>query len=137
MSQVILFLAVGFTTFLIDVLVTSVLYSFAHLPAYLASAVGFLSGFFFSFPMNRKKVFRHTDKDRFGIKTQILFYICLSIFNLLVTSALVEGIVYLGINIAVAKVLVTGLIAVWNFFIFKFVVFSKDSKSSSSTESAE
>lgn len=123
--QVFLFLIVGITTLLIDLLVTTSLYNFAHLPAYLASAIGFLSGFVFNFPMNRKKVFKHTDSDKFKFATQVTFYILLSIFNLLATSLMVGLIVVLGVEIAIAKIIVTAIIAVWNFFIFKFFIFSK------------
>lgn len=123
--QITLFLVVGFTTFLIDLGVTTILYSFVHFPAYLASAIGFLSGFFFNFPMNRKKVFKHSKRDRFAVKVQIGFYTMLCIFNLLATSLVVEIMVSAGIDIGVAKIIVTGMIAVWNFLIFKFFVFSK------------
>lgn len=124
-TQIVLFLVVGGVTFLIDLAVTTSLYSLLHLPAYLASAIGFLSGFFFNFPMNRKKVFRHSIHDRFGIKQQIGLYALLSLFNLLATSLIVETLVVIGVNIGISKVLVTILIAVWNFLIFKFFVFSK------------
>jgi putative flippase GtrA len=125
MVQIFFFLIVGGTTFLIDLGVTAFLYNIVHFPAYLASAVGFLSGFFFNFPMNRKKVFKHTNKDKFTLHQQVFFYIALSIFNLVTTSLLVEGIVHIGVDITIAKFLVTALIAIWNFLIFKFLVFSK------------
>lgn len=124
-KQIALFGIVGVTTLLIDVAVTYACYNFLGLPAYLSSAIGFFSGFVFNFPMNRKRVFHHSSNDRFGLSQQIAMYIALSIFNLIVTSLLVELIVYLGIDIAVAKIIVTALIAVWNFLLFKFVVFSK------------
>lgn len=124
--QVFLFLLVGTTTFLIDLVFTIFLSSFLHFPPYLASSLGFLSGFFFNFPMNRKKVFRHSEDDRFNIRTQIIFYIILALFNLAVTSILSELIVGWGINIGYAKVIITILIATWNFIIFRYFVFSKN-----------
>ena len=124
-TQIALFLVVGGVTFLIDLAVTTSLYSLLHLPAYLASAIGFLSGFFFNFPMNRKKVFKHSIHDRFGIKQQIGLYALLSVFNLFATSLIVEILVTIGIDIGISKIAVTILIAIWNFLIFKFFVFSK------------
>ena len=124
-KQIIFFLFVGGVTFLIDVLVTYVLFHFLHFPAYTASAIGFLSGFFFNFPMNRKKVFHHSEKDKFTLKAQIVFYILLSLFNLVVTSLIVELLVGWTVEIQIAKLFVTILIATWNFLIFKFFVFSK------------
>lgn len=125
LKQIIFFGFVGGVTLLIDVAVTSLTFHMLGLPAYIASAIGFFSGFAFNFPMNRKKVFRHSKYDRFSLKYQIAFYISLSIFNLFVTSGLVELLVFVGIEISIAKILVTALIAIWNFLFFKFVVFSK------------
>ncbi len=124
-KQILFFGIVGGTTLLIDVSVTYISFHFLLLPAYIASAVGFLSGFVFNFPMNRKKVFKHSIHDRFSFKQQIAFYVALSILNLFITSGLVELMVLVGIDIGVAKIAVTALIAIWNFLIFKFFVFSK------------
>lgn len=124
-KQVIFFLFVGGITFLIDLSVTYALFHFLHVPAYIASAAGFLSGFFFNFPMNRKRVFHHSSNDRFSLKTQVVFYAGLSLINLAVTSLLVQLIVDWGGLIQIAKILVTVLIAIWNFLIFRFFIFSK------------
>ncbi len=134
-KQIILFLIVGGTTLLIDLLVTLFCYHVLGLPAYFASAIGFLSGFFFNFPMNKKRVFKHDSDDRFRFVTQIVLYIALSVFNLIVTSFLAELIVMVGIDITIAKVFTTGLIAVWNFIIFRQFIFSKKPQSRSTSGS--
>lgn len=124
--QIILFFLVGIATLLVDVAVTSMLYTLLHVPAAIASGAGFLSGFLFNFPMNRKKVFQHADNDRFSLKAQILQYAALSIFNLVATSLVVGFLTDSGImTIQYAKVIVTAVFAVWNFVLFKFVIFSK------------
>lgn len=125
LKQILFFGIVGVITLCIDVGVTTLLYSVAHLPAYLASAIGFLSGFFFNFPINRKKVFHHSDQDRFGLSAQVVMFISLSLFNLVATSLMVELLVSQDVAISIAKILVTALIAVWNFILFKSVIFSK------------
>ena len=126
LRQIVYFVVVGSITLGIDVGVSSALFYIAHLPAYLASAIGFCSGFFFNFPMNRKRVFHHSEADRFSLKVQASMYIMLSIFNLGATSLLVELLVTLHIvEIQVAKLLVTALIAIWNFILFKYFIFSK------------
>ena len=126
LKQVLFFVAVGILTLAIDVGVSTALYSFLHFPAFLASAFGFLSGFFFGFPVNKKKVFHHTKDDRYNLKKQVSFYWILLVFNLIVTSLLVELLVSLSIiEIQYAKVLVTVLIASWNFIIYKIFIFSK------------
>lgn len=125
-KQVTLFGVVGLVTLGIDVAVTSILYYLAHFPAYLASAVGFMSGFFFNFPVNRHKVFNHSINDRFSLPTQVTMVVFLSLFNLFATSVIVELLVTGDIiDIQYAKILVTAIIAVWNFLLFKFFIFSK------------
>jgi len=125
-KQLIFFGFVGVGSLLIDVMVTTLLYNHAHAPAYLASGVGFLSAFFFNFPLNRRKVFRHSDLDRYTFKTQIMLYAAISLFNLAATSGITDLIVSMEwATIAYAKIIVSAIIAVWNFIIFKTVVFSK------------
>lgn len=124
--QIFLFGVVGGVTLLIDTLVTYILYHGAHLPVFLASGIGFLSGFFFNFPMNRKQVFRHNEHDRFSLKTQIILYALLSVFNLFATSAAVDALVNFHIlEIQWAKVVITAIFAVWNFLVFRLVIFTK------------
>lgn len=130
-KQIIGFVGVGVVTFLIDIISTTILFYGAHFPAYLASASGFLLGFLFAFPTNRKRVFHHSIHDRYSMKLQVLFYLSLSLFNLIITSAIVEVLVGSEIEIQIAKILVTALIAMWNFLLFKFFIFSKKEAKSS------
>ena len=124
-QQLVLFGVVGVVTLIIDTSVTYMLYNFVHLQAFLASGVGFLSGFFFNFPMNRKRVFNHSTDDRFSLRTQIALYAALSAFNLIATSAAVAGLVNLNLlKIQHAKIIITAACAVWNFLAFRLVIFS-------------
>jgi putative flippase GtrA len=126
LRQIILFGLVGGGSLLTDVCVTTVLYNYAHLPPYLSGVIGFMSAFFFNFPLNRKHVFNHTKHDRFSLRAQVTFYISLSLFNLFTTGLLMQLMVgKMHIQISLAKVCVTGVIAVWNFFILKFIIFAK------------
>lgn len=124
-KEIVAFGIVGLITFLIDLSVTTILYNTLYFPAYLASGIGFLSAFFFNFPANRKRVFRHTGNDRFSLKTQIILYALLSVFNLVATSMLVQILVTLGVDIVYTKIAVTAAIALWNFLLFKLFIFSK------------
>ena len=125
LCQIFLFGVVGLTTLLIDISITYMCYHYLDLPAYLSSAVGFLSGFVFNFPMNRKKVFKHSRNDFFSLRAQITGYVLLCIFNLISTSLMVSFLVSNDMLIQYAKVLVTAIIAVWNFVIFKYLIFTK------------
>ncbi len=124
--QILLFGIVGVTTLAVDTLVTSILYYIAKMPAFMASGIGFLSGFCVNFPMNRKQVFNHSKDDRFSLKTQIYLYALLSIFNLIATSMMVDVLVKTNIlEIQWAKIITTVVFAIWNFLVFKLFIFSK------------
>lgn len=124
--QILLFGVVGVTTLAVDTLVTSILYYIAKMPAFMASGIGFLSGFCVNFPMNRKQVFNHSKDDRFSLKTQIYLYALLSIFNLIATSMMVDVLVKTNIlEIQWAKIITTVVFAIWNFLVFKSFIFSK------------
>lgn len=125
--QIIFFGLVGVGSLLIDLIVTTCLYNYAHFPPGIAGTIGFVSAFFFNFPINRKHVFNHTQDDRFSLRTQVALYVALSLFNLLMTGVLMQFLVASDIlQISWAKIVVTGVIAVWNFLLFKFFVFSKN-----------
>lgn len=127
-KQIAFFGIVGVVTLGIDVGVTSFLFYALHLPVYLSSGVGFLSGFFFNFPMNRHRVFQHSKNDRFLLHHQIAMVVGLSIFNLVSTSWIIDILVTNNIvEIQFAKLIVTAMIAIWNFIIFKMIIFSKHS----------
>lgn len=124
--QMLLFGIVGVTTLAVDTLVTSISYYIAKMPAFMASGIGFLSGFCVNFPMNRKRVFNHSEDDRFSLKSQICLYALLSFFNLMATSTAVDLLVKMNIlEIQWAKIVTTIVFAVWNFLVFKLFIFSK------------
>lgn len=124
--QIFLFGIVGVTTLAVDTLVTSILYYIAKMPSFMASGIGFLSGFCVNFPMNRKRVFNHSEDDRFSLKSQICLYALLSFFNLMATSTAVDLLVKMNIlEIQWAKIVTTIVFAVWNFLVFKLFIFSK------------
>lgn len=124
--QVFLFGVVGVISLLIDITVTTFLYTHLHFPPYLAGSIGFLTAFFFNFPINRKHVFNHKENYRHSIKTQAIGYAALSVFNLLVTAVFMQILVSkLKVKVELAKLLVAAVIAVWNFAIYKFLIFAK------------
>jgi putative flippase GtrA len=117
------YLGTGLLTTAFDATVTFCLYEFVGLSAFTSSAIGFLSGFFIHFPLNRNKVFFSQQGQRFKIKTQILLYVFLSVFNLISTSLAVALLVHLGLQIVISKFLVAGVFVIWNFAVFKFFIF--------------
>lgn len=125
--QMFLFGVVGITSMLIDIVITTFFYRVVSFTPFFASTMGYLSGFLYNFPLNRHKVFRHSDKDKFSLKAQLSMVFVLSFINLVVGSGIVHILVSQDIlDISIAKALTTVLIALWNFLIFKFLIFSKN-----------
>lgn len=128
-KQYLFYLVIGLITLIIDTAVAAIFYDIFDIQAFISSGLGFLAGFIFSFPINRRKVFRHSDKDRFSMRSQLIMYAGLAIFNLIFTSLLVHAAVdWLNFNIVVAKMFTTGAMSIWNFVIFRYLIFSKDKR---------
>lgn len=126
-KQLFFFGLVGVLTLIVDLIVTQ---STFHLGvhAFWASACGFVSGFFVNFPLNRGKVFKHTENDRFSLTVQIFLFVLLSLFNLMATSAIVAYLVSSGLEIVIAKAIVTVVFFLWNFIVLRTLIFSSTSE---------
>lgn len=124
-KQIILFVIVGVISLVIDTSVTWFLYKIVLVPVAIASIVGFFSAFAFNFPVNRKRVFHHTKNDRYVLNTQIALYATLLLFNAGFTAVAADLLVKAGVGIVATKFLLTALIAIWNFLLFRHVIFSK------------
>jgi putative flippase GtrA len=126
LKQLVSYGIVGLASFCIDVSLTTAAYDVLRVSPFAAGVVGFVAGFLFGFPVNRKHVFDHTKHDKYSLRTQVTAYAGLCGANLLITGTLTQLLVEdARLRIFVAKVCVTALIAVWNFFILKYLVFSK------------
>lgn len=126
MIQLLGFLIVGAVTLLIDVLTTSICFRLLGFPSAVASGCGFMSGFFFNFPVNRKVIFAKAEQTHYvlRLRNQVIGFIILSVANLFISSVIVGELVDLGgTEIEIAKLIVTAAIAVWNFIILRTVIF--------------
>ena len=92
-SLIVKFVIVGIATLILDTTVTTLLYKHGHLPAGVASAIGFTSGFLVNFIGNRGVVFKSVEGYHFKRKSQILMYVVLVFFNLAFTSLMTEVLV--------------------------------------------
>ena len=115
-SLIVKFVIVGIATLILDTTVTTLLYKHGHLPAGVASAIGFTSGFLVNFIGNRGVVFKSVEGYHFKRKSQILMYVVLVFFNLAFTSLMTEVLVSrAGGNIIIVKICLGVLVATWNF----------------------
>jgi putative flippase GtrA len=133
-SLIVKFVIVGIATLILDTTVTTLLYKHGHLPAGVASAIGFTSGFLVNFIGNRGVVFKSVEGYHFKRKSQILMYVVLVFFNLAFTSLMTEVLVSrAGGNIIIVKICLGVLVATWNFLIYRTIIF-KPPKSSNSLD---
>lgn len=90
----------------------------------VAHIVGFSLGFIISFTANKFWVFQHDGKT----STQLVKYIALALINLLLSTLLLQGLIWLGLHPLVAKFLVMGSVAVWNYLLLQKLIFPDQNK---------
>ena len=91
----------------------------------LAAVVAFLVAATVSFTM--QKFFTFSDYTKEKIKQQTALYLGIQIFNLgLNTLLMYVGVTLLHIQYIIAQLLISGGMAVYNFFVYKHLVFTPD-----------
>jgi putative flippase GtrA len=90
-------------------------------PEQLANAASLLCGFLFSFFLHRFWSFRSTGNPY----PQLAKTILLVIINTAVSSALISVLARdFGLNIKIAKLILQGLVASWNYLIFNYLIYN-------------
>lgn len=85
-----------------------------------ANSVSIFIAFWFCFILNRIWSFQ----SKGNILRQFLYYLGLFAFNMLATNFLIHAmLVYLGISPRISKVLVMGAVVLWNFVIYRTVIY--------------
>lgn len=116
------YLVAGGTAFATEYGVFLLLFYIVHLQAVvIANIISFIAGLIVSFTLNKTWVFKgdHTKK----VGHQFVLYMSLAGVNLLITSVAIYWLVSLGIKAFIAKFIVIVAIAVWNFALFKTIIF--------------
>ncbi|MBI2673860.1 MAG: GtrA family protein [Candidatus Zambryskibacteria bacterium] len=102
-----------------------VLVHFFYIWYLLAAVVAFITAVAVSFMM--QKFFTFNDYTREKIKQQTVLYLGIQIFNLCLNTLLMYvGVDLLHIHYILAQVLISGMMAVYNFFVYKHLVFTPD-----------
>jgi putative flippase GtrA len=96
-----------------------------HWPLYVANGVSFGLGLLVSFTLNRQWAFGQPGRNGYqrGVSHQFAWYFVLAIVNLGIMLGAVELARRAGINPAVAKFAMMAVIPVWNFVLYKKVIF--------------
>jgi putative flippase GtrA len=113
------FAVVGGIGFLTDVGLLWLLHGVFRLWLPSATGLAYLVAFALSFVLSRKWVF----PDAGGMRRQIYRYCWLVAGVLLLTVLGVQAVVWLGVQYLVAKVLVSGVVAVINYVVSRWWVF--------------
>lgn len=117
------YLIAGFTAFFVDFMVFRTMYITLDLNLKLSTFCGIIAGFITSFLLQKFWSFKGSQAKK--AHHQVVIYALLTIVNTLFTELMVKEAEILGINHAaeLGKIVATGFIVIWNFTIFKLVVF--------------
>lgn len=114
------FLMVGGLSYVVDLGTLLLLHDVAGWSVTAATSGAFLVAFVFTFTLNRQWVFPGSDG---GVTGQVVRYLILVGANYLATLAIVVGLHAAGAPLAVAKTVAVAVLAVANFFLYRWFVF--------------
>ena len=113
------YVAIGIASALIELLLFQGLYYFSPLGIIPSNVIAVLLATVFNFTLNRNVTFKSTTNTF----RSLLLYTLLFIFNLCFSSLAIQALVNLGWHSAIAKILTQGCIVLWNFFLYRNVIF--------------
>lgn len=112
----------GGSAFATNIISLFILVQFFHIWYLLAAIVSFVAAIYVSFMM--QKFFTFNDYGKEKIRQQQVFYFGIQIFNLVVNTLLMYISVELfNISYLISQVVIAGAMAIYNFFVYKYLVF--------------
>lgn len=119
------YLAAGFTAFFVDFMVFRTMYVTLDLDLKLSTACGIIAGFVTSFLLQKFWSFKGSQAKK--AHHQVIIYVVLTIVNTLFTELVIKEAENLGLKhgAELGKIIATGFIVIWNFIIFKLIVFRR------------
>lgn len=128
--QLPLYLFAGLTTLMVEYGIFLILFYVLDLSVILANALSFTTALTVNFLLNKKLVFS-VNNSKNSVQKQIVLYFGLALFNVLITTTGIHFLLKLSVPAFLAKLLLMGVVAGWNFVIFRQVIFRKSSSSKS------
>jgi putative flippase GtrA len=122
-QSLIKYLITGVSAFAVDYVTLTVFYYFVSVNLSLATTLGFVAGFIVSFISNRNWVFGANGSERKASK-QLVKYSILIVFNYLFTVVSLNMLKGIGVEPFIGKIMIMGLITIWNYLLFKCVIFA-------------
>ena len=123
--RVIAYGIVGCINTAVDFVVFTMMFSAVGLDLKLSQGIGYISGVLTSFILNRSLAFKD-GSNRAGV--QFVRFIVVNAVSFLVSTNLIAWLAAQGINEYVAKVLVTAVVMIINYFGYKILVFGVKEK---------
>ena len=117
------YLAVGVVAFGVEYGSFYGLFFGAGWPLYAANSISFGLGLLTSFSLNRLWTFGHKSYQKRATH-QLGFYVTLALVNLLLTNVFVDLLTQLGMNPRFGKLVAMLITSLWNYFLFKFLIFN-------------
>lgn len=119
-SSVLRYLGVGGTAFVVDFGATVLARDVLIMPLWLAVSIGFLAGFFVNFGLQRNFSFQ---SDR-PYAWSVVLYLLLVLFNWGATTlGMYVFVGWIGFSTAIGKIICTVITTLWNYPLYRFVVF--------------
>ena len=123
-KSVISFGIVGIINTGTDYLVFSLAHGLLGLTPGQGQVAGYLAGMVSSFVLNRKFTFDSSSQEP---ARQIISFVAVNAVTLWVSTVMISRLSNLGLNPYIAKIIITGLVMLMNYFGYKLIVFRKSS----------
>lgn len=111
-------------TVVVEYVVFYILYVGLNWNLFLANSLSFAVGLSMSFMSNRLWAFKKDEFER-PAHHQAMIYAALAVTNLVVNNLIVGGLKSAGLDPRIGKVAAIAVIAVWNFFVYKHIIFKE------------
>lgn len=115
------YLIVGFSTFALDLGLLYVLHGKLGLSLPVAVSIAYTAAVIYNFTLCLTWTF--SDKEKKGLHLHLVQYLVLLVFNYTFTVVFVS-ILGTHINYALAKIIAAGLLVLWTYPIYRFIIFN-------------
>lgn len=123
---------VGGLTYVVDITILVGMYAGLHTSRSLAASASFWAGLFFSFLLQKLVAFQDYQKEVKAISKQALAYGVLIAFNYFLTVFIVN--LFPGRDIVYSRTLAVGITTIWNYVVYKKLVFREPRRKASESK---
>lgn len=122
-SSFVRYVIVGVGSLAVDYGLLIIGYHVIGLDLPVATTIAFVIGLLFNFTVNKLWAFQSRSKTVARSFREITLYGLLVVFNLLFTNIFIYHVYQVGIGPEISKIITTALTTLWNFVIYKKVIF--------------